>query len=179
MENNNIDFSQLNLDYFFNLYMTYKNDIDIFKQQLSNSEKELKKYKTVMVSILFDYLSENNNHDMDISKFTEDELLKICLIPFITPLKNKKSTFGLKKDSNYITLDLTKIDDMEFIEHMLKLYTNPNNLFKYCIKTIKLFIKLFYKNLSDTKTTDTIRSDDNKYPEYCSKPILLYEYSNE
>lgn len=165
----NIDFSELNLSYFFELYESYKKDKSSFNK--NRHVEEIKKYKTTLISILYNDIFSNKNtekYSLNFKSLNKNDKLTICTLPFITPITDKGQQFGLTFKSNHITLDFTKIDDDEMMEFVLKLYTQPQIIYKYCVETIILFNKKF-KDYIKKRNTE---------PELCNKPKLVYEYSN-
>ena len=171
---NNIDFSNLNVKFYLNQLERLHNNPEQFTFSESNFQQFIdntKQYKTEFISILYTILYTNNFANVlgwENSNLSQNKKLKLLLIPFITPLSiNTTDTFfGYKHDNNYINLsifnnyELFKNSKITQIKAILQLYTQPDKLFIYCIRTINKFLKTF-KSKSDTPKTNTDTSPTN------------------
>ena len=163
-----IDLSDINTENIKDLYKIYKKDKIQFHEHLEKSKKIFKDYKTKMISKLHNYLFIENNYldiGINLSNFNKDEQLKLCLIPFITPIKKGNKNYGFKKDGKYMSINIDSIDNYDDYDYVLNLHMKPKLLFNYCIKTIKLFNNAFYKKPHSNMTYNSK-----------SKPRLIYQY---
>ena len=181
---NTIDFTNLNIDFFMKQLQIINNNPEQFESN-SMSEPyfksisiELKKYKSEIIALLYDFLFNNDNStllDWDINDYSYNKKLKLLLIPFISPLSIDidKSYYGYKKNGEYINLsifsdfNIFKNANLFQIKTIMELYSEPNRLVLYCIQTINKFLKTFKKD--KTKTLSTYSG---------IKPELIYSFNS-